>query len=963
MSIANLRIPSAVGSPGAANRPAARSAAAGRSGSLLKWLVGAGLLLPGSQHATAAEDKADEAVASDVVEALPPRTPWTSSRVVGSPEPPPPFIVEKVFADIDWGSLVYLTREPGSDRLIVIGWPTPQTPPTTGKDALEQEATPEGGRELDRSLARILRVRDGNGATDVEVLLAMDDRHFYSLAFHPKYASNGQVFVCSKRDVASGPWDNVLSRFTVGRDAAGNAVYDPASEVEIIRWASTGHDGAAVAFGHDGMLYVTTGDGTGDSDDDLAAQDVSNLQGAVLRLDVDHPAEGETYSIPKDNPFVDLQGARGEIWSLGHRNPWRIDVDEKTGHIWVGNNGQDLWEYAHLVRPGDNCGWSIYEGSHPFYLQRQRGPGTFAPPTVEHDHSEFRSLTGGVVYYGRQLPDLEGAYVYGDYATGAIWGVYHDGERVVWNRKLAQTNLDIVAFSNSHRGELLVVGHAAGIYRLLPSQPDDSHLRFPRRLSDTGLFTSTAELLPAPGVYEYMVNASGWNDGAVARRWIGVPDGAERSPGQATSRFPEGTVFAQTLFTPQSSANTRQTRRIETRLLTLQRGQWAAYTYRWNDKQDDAELIDAGGAEFPLHDRSLKAESAGAEKLWRTPSRADCMSCHSRAAEFVLGFSDVQLSRPREFDGVVLNQLDALRRWDLIKAAAATPQRSLVDPYDDSADVEARVRSYLHVNCSVCHVAAGGGNARMQLDLATSREEMRLIDAHPQHETFGLLQPRLVAPGAPERSVMLHRLARRGAGQMPPRGSDRVDRAGVDLLRSWISQLPPTRKVVNQWTFQELSAELDLVAKGRSFASGKQAFHDVGCAQCHRFAGSGGGAGPELSRLVGQRKLPEILESILEPSKQIAPEFASEVIQTIGGETIVGRIQQEDETRLIVVPDAAHALAEPRTLLKREVENRTLSPKSRMPSGLLDTLETSRILDLLAYLKANANPDDEAFQP
>ncbi len=219
-----------------------------------------------------------------------------------------------------------------------------------------------------------------------------------------------------------------------------------------------------------------------DSDDRLTAQDASNLLGKILRIDVDHPAAGMKYAIPPDNPFLNIKGARGEIWSLGHRNPWRMAVDAKTGGLWVGNNGQDLWEFAHLIKRGDNCGWSVYEGSHPFYLNRQQGPGRFAPPTVEHDHGAFRSLTGGVVYYGHRLPELEGAYIYGDYSTGAIWGVHHDGTQVVWNRELAKTTLDIVAFATSHREELLVVDYASGIYRLVESPPDDSHRRFPRQV-------------------------------------------------------------------------------------------------------------------------------------------------------------------------------------------------------------------------------------------------------------------------------------------------------------------------------------------------------------------------------------------------------------------------------------------------------------------------------------------------
>ena len=228
------------------------------------------------------------------------------------------------------------------------------------------------------------------------------------MEFHPHYRENGQIFVCSKTHPEGGTGINILSRFVVSRreedDHDSKPVCDPASEERILEWPSDGHDGGAVVFGHDGMLYVSTGDGSADSDDKLTAQDASNLLGKILRIDVDHPTSGMTYAIPPDNPFLNVEGARGEIWSLGHRNPWRMTVDAKTGGLWVGNNGQDLWEYAHLIKRGDNCGWSVYEGSHPFYLNRQQGPGRFAPPTVEHDHGAFRSLTGGVVYYGHRLP-------------------------------------------------------------------------------------------------------------------------------------------------------------------------------------------------------------------------------------------------------------------------------------------------------------------------------------------------------------------------------------------------------------------------------------------------------------------------------------------------------------------------------------------------------------------------------
>ncbi len=192
-----------------------------------------------------------------------------------------------------------------------------------------------------------------------------------------------------------------------------------------------------------------------------------------------------------------------------------------------GNNGQDLWETAHLVHRGDNYGWSIYEGNHPFYLGRRRGPTPLVPPTIEHHHSEFRSLTGGDVYYGPQFPELAGAYVYGDYSSGCIWGIKHDGQRSLWHRELAATPLAIAAFRTTRSGELLIVDHTGGaLYRLVRNQTTAPPAPFPRRLSETGLFASTVEHLPTNGVIPYSINAPGWHDGAAAGHLLAVPGGA-----------------------------------------------------------------------------------------------------------------------------------------------------------------------------------------------------------------------------------------------------------------------------------------------------------------------------------------------------------------------------------------------------------------------------------------------------
>ena len=186
---------------------------------------------------------------------------------------------------------------------------------------------------------------------------------------------------------------------------------NPNSERVIIEWHSQGHDGGGIVFGNDGMLYISTGDGTSDSDGWVTGQDVSDLLGGILRIDVDHTDATRPYSVPRDNPFVGMTNARPELWAYGLRNPWRLCSDPKTGQIWAGNNGQDLWETAHLIRRGENYGWSVYEGNHAFYLNRRLGPTPAVAPTVEHSHAEFRSLTGGVVYNGNLLPELNGVYV------------------------------------------------------------------------------------------------------------------------------------------------------------------------------------------------------------------------------------------------------------------------------------------------------------------------------------------------------------------------------------------------------------------------------------------------------------------------------------------------------------------------------------------------------------------------
>jgi uncharacterized repeat protein (TIGR03806 family) len=868
------------------------------------------------------------------------RIPWTTSRVVGSPDPPLPYTVGKTFTKLKWPAPVFITAEPGTDSLLVIL---------------------QGG-ETERP-SRILRVRDDPETDQAETFLVVTNRLVYSVAFHPGYRTNGWLYIFSNGPTPEPERTNRISRFTVERQPPYRC--DRESEQVIIQWRSAGHDGGGIVFGHDGMLYVSSGDGTSDSDGWVTGQDVSDLAGGVLRIDVEHPDGTRRYSVPRDNPFVGLKHARPELWAYGLRNPWRMTIDQKTGQIWAGNNGQDLWETAHLIRRGENYGWSVYEGSHPFYLNRRLGPTPVVLPTIEHPHSEMRSLTGGVVYYGAQFPELNGVYIYGDYSTGKIWGVRHNGVRVTWQQELANTELQITAFAVDQRGELLNTDHGGALARLVRSPREKPTQKFPARLSETGLFLSTRDHQVQPGLIPYSVNAPGWADGAIAERFMGLPGNEQIDYAAAGGwNFTNGAVLVQTLSLERASGNPAMRRRIETRLLTRQQGQWVGYSYRWDEQQTDATLVGAKGDEQELVIQDQARPGGVRRQVWRFPSRAECMACHSRAANFVLGLTELQMNRVHDYGGVRDNQLRALQHLGLFTGSLAKPPADLprlVDPYDPTQSLEARARSYLQANCSVCHVEAGGGNSKMELGFGTAPDRMNIFGARPQHDTFGIDNAMLIAPGDPARSILYQRVSRRGRGQMPPLVTTAVDQRAVGVLRDWILQMQPQQQFVRDWKMDDVLPKLKEIERGRSFEAGRTAFRQAGCSQCHRLAGEGGSVGPYLTG-VGHRLSPhDILESILLPSKVIAEGYATTEIETTSGEAISGRIEREDDRIVVLRP--LSAFEDVMTVRKKDIRRRALSKISNMPGGIANILRETQILDLLAYLVSDGNSNHVAFRP
>jgi glucose/arabinose dehydrogenase len=277
-------------------------------------------------------------------------------------------------------------------------------------------------------------------------------------AFHPDYANNGFVFVTyTPREDLS-----VISRFKVS-DTDANQI-DVSSETILLQIEQpfTNHNGGQLAFGPDGYLYIASGDGGGSGDPEGNAQNLGTLQGKILRIDVDAQENGMNYAIPSDNPFVNEQGARLEIFAYGLRNPWRFSFDNQTSTIWAGDVGQGELEEINLIEKGANYGWNILEGTSCYSDQDCDSTGTIAP-IFEYNHAaNDKSITGGYVYRGNELPDLRGYYIYGDFVSGRIWALDPQGN----NQLLLETGLSISSFGTDANNELYICSFDGKVNRL-----------------------------------------------------------------------------------------------------------------------------------------------------------------------------------------------------------------------------------------------------------------------------------------------------------------------------------------------------------------------------------------------------------------------------------------------------------------------------------------------------------------
>ncbi len=675
---------------------------------------------------------------------------------------PGTFSLDVAFPNLSFSAAIYVSGVPGDARLVV----------------MEQ-----GGRLWAFAPSAI--------ATNAQRRLVLDlsgqvqfsgEQGLLGLAFDPDFATNRFIYVHYSR---SGSGTSRIARFTWD---SGADIVSLASEKTILELPqpAANHNGGALAFGGDGLLYVAFGDGGGGGDTYGNGQNLATWHGSILRIDV-HPSNpADAYDVPPTNPFIGRAGALPEIWAFGLRNPFRFSFDRQNGNLWLGDVGQNAREEIDIVTSGGNYGWSRFEGTLLFNSGVALASGTsHTPPVLDYPRTDGAAVIGGYVYRGSRLASLFGRYLYADYISGNVWALTWNGAQVIGNQLLDVAS-NPTSFGETNAGELYLATQSGTIYELSESGGGGA---LPSTLSATGLFSDLANLAPVSGLIEYDINHPFWSDGALKRRWLRVPAGQRITFSPAGDWvFPVGTVFVKHFEMEMTEGNPASARRLETRVLVRGSNEWFGFTYRWNGQETDADLLAARETEI----LTIQVPGVGArQQQYDYPSRTDCLQCHTAGAGFALGVRTRQVNRDFAFPLATDNQLRTYNHIALFSTdiSPVDQYQSFTAPDDAGASLTARARTYLDVNCAQCHRPGGSTGVDIDLRFDTSTNAMNAVGAAPQAGDLGIANARIIAAGSKETSVLWQRVRALDGNRMPPIASHLVDQTAVDVLGAWIDAL------------------------------------------------------------------------------------------------------------------------------------------------------------------------------
>jgi glucose/arabinose dehydrogenase len=573
------------------------------------------------------------------------------------------------------------------------------------------------------------------------------------IALHPNFPADDRVFATY---FAPGNISKVgVFRTRLDGERAGpdqpTVLFSEGQEYE---W----HPIGGLRFGPDGYLYIAWGFGKADKNYER------QLRGKMLRIDVDRTDEGMPYAIPPDNPFIGTE-YNPAVWAIGLRNPWRFNFDEATGDLWLGDVGEQGYEEIDRIVAAGDYGWPDWEGTT---CRRPESCGNkpVVPPVYEHTHAEVCAPIGGFVYRGREIESLRGKYVYGDHCTGMIWAI-DPHEDPATSDPVSHLGISLASFAEDREGELYVVspqsfdengkfdGRRGAVYKLVAAttQLEQAERKPVPSLAELGC--TPTRWFPPGGMVEYGINQGAWSEGAEIRRFMKIARMPKRIGIEEGTQPPIGSIFLRSSHEDGAP--------VETQMLTRRKdGLWDAYVFEWNEEGTDAFV--------------------------NPEASAQCSRCHNPAAGSLRAMTLSQLNRV--FRGQ--NQIERFVDLEIFTWGGHPPRKSLpsyprID--DESADVERRARVYLDINCSSCHQPGGQtGAANFDVRLGTPLPMTGLCDAVPNVELTGHEDARLLAPGAPAKSMISIRMHRSDLAAMPPERRI-VDARGAAVVDEWIESL------------------------------------------------------------------------------------------------------------------------------------------------------------------------------
>lgn len=575
----------------------------------------------------------------------------------------------------------------------------------------------------------------------------------------------------------------------------------------------------------------------------------SDPAGNDADLVIPRPGGVARYSIPPDNPLVgatsfngvtlDPGQVRTEIFVSGLRNPWQFSAEDLDGNgsvdeLWVGDVGRSSREELSVLPPGGNGGWGWREGTQPgprtgdLLNGAPESAATLTAPLWDYTHGggayQGRSITGGFIYRGTALPGLTGKYLCADYVSGNVWSVERTAGAPLVERlggEIAIVGLlpdpasgDILLLDRGNNG----VNPGAGSIKRLTVGTDDSS--FPPTLAATNFFADLADLAdlaPNPGGHFYEPNLRFWSDHAEKKRWFLIQTTADTVgfAADAPWTYPAGMIWVKHFDYPTQWESFTRTidgqprsdrrpvegsprRRLETRFLVKNDTGSYGLSYRWNPSQSDALLVDDDGESVPL---DITLDGAPTSLTWDIPSRAACITCHTPEAGHALSFNTRQLNLAGSIAGFSGNQLSVLSATGYLAGFDADPATlpRHVRPDESGLSLEARVRSYLDVNCAYCHQSGGTGGGNWDGRAHLSLLETGLLDGATVEAPLDPAH-RLVVAGNVPHSILFNRLAgANGYTRMPPLATTVPDLEAEELIAAWIREEVHPYATYDEW--------------------------------------------------------------------------------------------------------------------------------------------------------------------